>query len=174
MVKFLDNPRINPVVWEKEFAVDVSYRRMDLDTIAEEMSLYERLESLVKRGVKPKLTEEQKVTLARVVRQTTNIYFIATDDMSRIKIGKSSDVKKRFASIRTMSPVNLNLECHFKCHEDMEYYLHGIFSASRSHGEWFNGTADPYKVIEAAKSGGVAAVVEEIKRINVDAGDVSG
>lgn len=174
MVKFLDNPRINPVVWEREFAVDVSYRRMDLDTIAEEMALYERLESLVRRGVKPKLSDDEKTVLARVVRQTTNIYFIATEDRSRIKIGKSSDVKKRFASIRTMSPIDLNVECHFKCHEDMEYYLHGVFAASRAHGEWFNGTAELYRVIDAAKTGGVKAVVDEIKRIVLDSPDASG
>lgn len=162
-----------PVIWNKEFAVNVSYTKMDLDTLAEEVALYEKVDGLVKRGVKPKLDDDQKKLLARLVRQATNIYFISTDDRAMIKIGKSNDVNKRISTIRTMSPVNINLECHFRCHEDMEYYLHGIFSSSRSHGEWFNATSDLYQVIDAAKSNGVAGVVSELKRINLDFQDAS-
>lgn len=152
--------------FEREFSVGFHYTKMDLHTLCKDTELFERVEAMAKRGFKPDLSKEEKERLGRLVKNFTSIYFLATEDRSMIKIGKSKDVTKRVACIKTMSPVPIHLECHFRSHEDMEYYLHDQFASTRSHGEWFRASPELYKLIDAVKEGGVYKVVDVLKEFN--------
>lgn len=63
------------------------------------------------------------------------IYFIAGAGL--IKIGVADDVGKRFAAIKTMSPIPLSLIGYIEGDESKERNLHRKFSMYRQHGEWF-------------------------------------
>lgn len=63
------------------------------------------------------------------------VYFIEGAGM--IKIGIANNVSSRFNSIRTMSPVPLNLIGFISGNIALEAQLHSRFHQYRRHGEWF-------------------------------------
>jgi hypothetical protein len=99
-------------------------------------------------------------TLAdRAVREKPSfVYVIGCDGSSRVKIGKSNDVAKRFGSIQRMSPVELRLLAYFPGGLKRERALHEKFAHLRTYGEWFDfGDRDPVAEVSAAVAALVAA-----------------
>ncbi len=66
---------------------------------------------------------------------TRFVYFIRGGGL--IKIGVANDVASRFRSIRTMSPVPLELLGFIEGDKATELSLHAKFAGARRHGEWF-------------------------------------
>ena len=71
------------------------------------------------------------------------VYVIRADN-GLIKIGRSckENLRRRFQSIRTASPVPVKIVALFRPNDANEYEnrLHRRFYHSRSHGEWFHPT----------------------------------
>lgn len=65
------------------------------------------------------------------------VYVIGSPNMNIVKIGWTTNLSKRIRTIRTMSPVSLEILWSTPACDGMEYGLHGYFAAMRSHGEWF-------------------------------------
>jgi hypothetical protein len=63
------------------------------------------------------------------------VYFI--DAGTLIKIGVTKNIERRFATLRTASPVQITLIGFIAGTEQKEKELHERFSSCRSHGEWF-------------------------------------
>jgi hypothetical protein len=70
------------------------------------------------------------------------VYFVEAEGLDRIKIGTATDIEKRFAELRTMSPVPLKLLAAVQGGVPVEQALHDRFAADRLHGEWFRASAD--------------------------------
>ena len=64
------------------------------------------------------------------------VYFIQASG-GLIKIGCTRDLRKRWANLRTLIPVDLTLLGSIPGYRDIEHALHVRFEASRVHGEWF-------------------------------------
>lgn len=74
-------------------------------------------------------------------RNAPCVYFIQSD-AGLVKIGKTSNIKKRMSSLQGSSPVELKLLHTIPCESDEEAFLleaalHVRFMASRQRGEWF-------------------------------------
>lgn len=79
------------------------------------------------------------------------VYVIGSPGISVVKIGWTSNLPKRLATLRHMSPVPLNVLWSTPAADGMEYGLHGLFADIRSHGEWFDfGNQDPVAAISRA------------------------
>lgn len=72
-------------------------------------------------------------------RLVAGVYFVRCGEL--IKIGTSTDVYDRLKSIRTMTPLPLELLAVAAGSHPEESALHGRFAHLRQHGEWF--TAAP-------------------------------
>lgn len=68
------------------------------------------------------------------------VYFIDAGDL--VKIGTTKDISKRLYTLQTGSPVRLTMIGFIAGTEKDEKELHARFSSYRSHGEWFNKSAD--------------------------------
>jgi hypothetical protein len=55
-----------------------------------------------------------------------------------IKVGFSRNIKERFSTIQTGSPVPLVLAATFDGDIIIERQMHALLASARSHGEWFN------------------------------------
>jgi len=77
-------------------------------------------------------------------------YFILCETTNLLKIGKSVDVKHRFISLQSSSPMNMVL-LH-QVNEDREAEFHERFQHLRKHGEWFYYTSDIKNFIEELKA----------------------
>lgn len=77
------------------------------------------------------------------------VYFIEAPN-GLVKIGKSTNVSKRFNTLRLQSAVELRLfyalECNGKAHK-VEREFHEQFAEKRHHGEWFKLTREDKKAI---------------------------
>lgn len=86
------------------------------------------------------------------MRDQQSVYFVqAGDSNGPIKIGYSSDVAKRVASLRTGNHLPITLLVEFK-HANapaLEKRLHEMFAADRLEGEWFNPSPDLVRFIQA-------------------------
>ncbi len=67
-----------------------------------------------------------------------HLYFIAAAGL--IKIGITDGLAKRVDTLRTQSPVPIELMLTVRGTRRHEAGLHLLFSAERSHGEWFRAT----------------------------------
>lgn len=65
------------------------------------------------------------------------IYFIANGENDLIKIGFTSDIGKRFADLKTGSPVSLTLIDCVPALKSTERWIHAFLKDQRSYGEWF-------------------------------------
>jgi hypothetical protein len=74
--------------------------------------------------------------------QETYIYFIQAGEDGAIKIGSSKNPAKRLASLRTASPVPLNVLKVITGSRELELTYHDRFSSIRMKGEWFEPTAE--------------------------------
>lgn len=84
----------------------------------------------------------------------SQVYFLHAPSVNLIKIGRSSDPERRFAEVRLISPVSLDVVGVIDGGSDVEAALHQKFSHLRSHGEWFHATADlmRFAVVESLMS----------------------
>lgn len=76
-------------------------------------------------------------TMPMFFNVTGYVYFIQMDRIGAIKIGYTTDVEKRIASLQTASPYKLYLLCVFPANEEIERQLHYCFRDVRLEGEWF-------------------------------------
>lgn len=69
---------------------------------------------------------------------TASIYFILAEEVGRVKIGITTNIRARMYDLQNSSPVELKLIALFenKTFED-ERFLHAVFSDYRIRGEWF-------------------------------------
>lgn len=68
------------------------------------------------------------------------VYFVASEDLRRVKIGKVVDMQRRCGSFLRMNPYPLLLLAQIAGGRHVESALHARFDADRLHGEWFQGT----------------------------------
>jgi len=110
-----------------------------------------------------KLTSEQRFELAEwkfeESKRYGKIYFIQGELTKLIKIGFTSDLKKRLESFEYCSPDKLILLGFMPGDEKMEAKLHNTFKRYHHHGEWFRPNKKLFEFIKI------------IKDENVDAGD---
>lgn len=66
-----------------------------------------------------------------------SVYIITCRDLGVAKIGYSNDPLRRVQLLQTGSPAPITLEAVIPACEQNERELHGAFSDSRAHGEWF-------------------------------------
>lgn len=81
----------------------------------------------------------------------TYIYFLSSNNL--IKIGLTTNIKKRMAAISTMCSAPIELLGFIDGNKNTEASLHQKFANIRSHGEWFNKTDDLINFIEGACNG---------------------
>jgi T5orf172 domain. len=80
------------------------------------------------------------------------VYVLGTPGSNIVKIGRTTNLHKRFADIQRMSPVPLLILWTHPGGSELETNLHRHFKAIRSHGEWFNFEGDPVNQIRNAVS----------------------
>ena len=73
------------------------------------------------------------------------VYLIRNIDNGLLKIGKASDINRRFKEIKRSfkfcgNMPNLNIECYieYKNNSELEAYFHNTFESNRIQNEWFN------------------------------------
>ncbi len=76
------------------------------------------------------------------INQDGYVYFIR-DGLGHIKIGKTTDLKKRLDTLQTANPMKLEFwyGIHFqtlKEAEEVEESFHNLFADYRLQGEWFS------------------------------------
>jgi len=69
---------------------------------------------------------------------TQTIYVVQASEVGNVKIGYTTQLKKRLSTLRTHSPVELTVVKQYTGPKALERYLHTIFDAFRLHGEWFS------------------------------------
>lgn len=79
------------------------------------------------------------------------VYFIRAEGVGLIKIGAASCIHKRLATLRSMSPVPLELlgVLRIAPRSIIEQMMHGRFAHLRSHGEWFREADDLLEFIRS-------------------------
>lgn len=65
------------------------------------------------------------------------VYVLGTPGSNTVKIGRTTNLKKRVADIQRMSPVPLTVLWTTTGGSELETQLHRHFAKFRSHGEWF-------------------------------------
>jgi len=120
------------------------------------------LADAVHRGKKKNLTLEEKRRVYVATFALVDTYFILAADAGKIKIGKTVDVKKRLSTLRTMSPVQLDLICTIRYDGELERRIHQHFAEHRAHGEWFEAHEDILSFIENYQEKGVRWVVDQV------------
>ena len=89
------------------------------------------------------------------------VYVIGAARTRLIKIGQTTDIRARLATLSTGSPVELSVLWTAPGDQKLEADLHHHFRRQRRHGEWFDlGYADPAEMVaEVAELMGVTAGV---------------
>lgn len=86
----------------------------------------------------PRFLDETREALARgrhARLPTAGVYFVQAGDA--VKIGMSKDIPKRLRTLRTMSPLPLELLGAVPGGRQEEAELHREWATQRLHGEWF-------------------------------------
>jgi|TARA_R100000501_G_C2595884_1_gene94440 Meiotically up-regulated gene 113 len=143
----------NPYSFESYTPIGLSEEFLD------KLEALEKFEELHEAGRTPKLSPKQKSALLQAMHNAKYIYFVLSEDSGLVKIGKTKDIKKRFASLQTMSPVPLRIIGCFRAHDELEGTLHSRFAKYRHHGEWFKLSDEIVKLIELGVEKGVRALV---------------
>jgi hypothetical protein len=95
----------------------------------------ERLEPGVLDEMRERLNE-----LDRGQAPNAGVYFIQAGDT--VKIGTSTDISRRFRTLRTMSPLPIELLGAIPGGRAEEAELHREWAPLRLHGEWFQATPE--------------------------------
>lgn len=75
------------------------------------------------------------------------VYFIANNDRSMIKIGRSTNIGKRLSALQSGSPTSLQILASAPGTSCDERALHAKFIAHHRHGEWFCGHSEILELI---------------------------
>jgi hypothetical protein len=79
------------------------------------------------------------------------VYLVGCSIKGRVKIGTSTDLTKRLATLRTHSPVPIELLWWTPGGRELERQLHTSLNRHRLHGEWFDfGDEDPVTSVRRA------------------------
>lgn len=78
------------------------------------------------------------------------IYFV--ECAGHIKIGKADNWRKRISSIRTASPLEVEILVILQAHVGFERDLHAKFEAYRHRGEWFRDSQEIRDFIKKVKT----------------------
>lgn len=95
----------------------------------------------------PSFEKNRRKPLIKKYTTPTIVYFILSAN-GLVKIGRSINIKSRFKSLCSMSPVKLELLHTIEGTHYTEVELHKKFDPIRSHGEWFYYTDDLKKHIQ--------------------------
>ncbi|MER5200520.1 GIY-YIG nuclease family protein [Streptomyces sp. NPDC002755] len=79
-----------------------------------------------------------------------HVYLVGSFNSPLVKIGRSSNVPRRLASIQSMSPLPLVVLHTYLGGSELEAALHRRFQDRRAHGEWFVINGDPVDVVSTA------------------------
>lgn len=85
-------------------------------------------------------------------QEAEKVYFIAAVGTSLVKVGHSTDVRKRLAKLSHLSPVTLVLLGTIPGGESEERRLHDLLGDYRHHGEWFRRCQMLDEIIAAIES----------------------
>jgi hypothetical protein len=92
-----------------------------------------------------------EAALARAGNPQPWIYVIGCDEVRLVKIGVSSNLQSRLATMQTGSPVVLRVLWKMPGSIDVEQDLHACFRVYRKHGEWFDfGDENPVAMVAGA------------------------
>lgn len=78
------------------------------------------------------------------------VYFLLARAVSRVKIGRTINIDRRFAEVRLISPIPLEMVGYVEGGAKMEARLHRQWAHLRHHGEWFTATPDLMSQLEFA------------------------
>lgn len=78
------------------------------------------------------------------------VYVIGSSGSDTVKIGRTTNPRKRLADIQRMSPLRLEILWAHPGGHELETNLHRQFSALRTHGEWFTFGTDPVATVQWA------------------------
>jgi hypothetical protein len=78
------------------------------------------------------------------------VYVLGSPGSNTVKIGRTTNLKKRVADIQRMSPVLLAVLWTHPGGSELEAWLHRHFADRRAHGEWFTFEDDPLPAVKAA------------------------
>lgn len=81
------------------------------------------------------------------------VYVIGAPHAGTVKIGRTTNIRSRLASIQTGCPTKVDVLWQTDGGSTLERSLHFEFRHFRTHGEWFDfGDADPVALVSAAAS----------------------
>lgn len=89
-----------------------------------------------------------------------SVYFIASLDLTRVKIGKARDLRVRVRDLQAGSPYPLLLVAEIEGYTNVERWFHSQHVACRAHGEWFAVDERLAKTILSIQSAGRSASYE--------------
>ena len=93
----------------------------------------------------------------------TDYVYFAEADNGFVKIGKSKNIRKRIAELRSSSPIPLRLLHVIDCYglaAKIERQFHGMFKSKLHHGEWYRLTLKDKMEITKIDTDGMFSVVE--------------
>jgi len=125
------------------------------------LDIIEMLESARAKKVDTFTLEEKKLMFV-ASHCITTVYFIAAVDAGKIKIGKTVDIEKRLATLRTMSPVDIELVCTIDYDEGLERRIHEHLKEYRANGEWFYADQPVLDFIRGYRTNGIRWVVDRV------------
>jgi hypothetical protein len=120
------------LTWDDDAPTYVTVERSWLVLLADEIE-----------GAEPGYLDEVREGLEQLANAPmldAGVYFIRSGDA--VKIGMSKDVPGRLRTLRTMSPLPLELLGVIPGGRDEEAQLHRDWAPERLHGEWFKATPD--------------------------------
>lgn len=87
---------------------------------------------------------------ARAAKHRTKVYFAHAPSNGLVKIGKTTELRKRLIRLRSQSPVEVVILGTCDGTKGAEAKLHEIAAGRRRHGEWFSFTPEEVELIRAA------------------------
>lgn len=105
------------------------------------------------------LTLQQKQRLYVLSNCLMTVYFIAAVDAGKIKIGKTTNMQKRMATLVTMSPIELKVLHTVQYDARLERRIHNHLKKYRAHGEWFYADKPVLDFIRSVKKEGIPWLV---------------
>lgn len=91
-----------------------------------------------------------------------HVYAIAPKGGGTVKFGRALDVKKRFSSIQTGSPVKLEILGSVFVPTAVETEIHGYLKDHQSHGEWFLPTVRVMEIANFIAVGDAHGLVKQL------------
>lgn len=80
------------------------------------------------------------------------VYFIRCAEAARIKIGTTTNLERRLASIQAGTPLRIELLVTLTGDSRIEKKIHAQFAHLRVHGEWFEAAPDLLEYIDGLVS----------------------